>query len=485
MADDLNFAKQPFGQLRLQALTNPNGLFYSDAAQSITFADALKLSTQIASKLRSLGVKPGQIISLDMAVGLQVLFIEAAFHEGAITCPSLPTQPKGEGLQVDWHFSSNGSTKLNAKNNVVVDGAFLAEVQRLSTDIESIDYPSQTSVCRLCFSSGTTGTPKAIAFTLEMVQHRSKAAYKLFNEGQPFMSLLDLGTASGFHTFYASVAAGVAYINPGSGEYNLSQIKSRKVSAVKASPAHLIQLFNAAVKQGVRLDELANIHSVGSALPVKVREAIRANSNARIFNLYGSTEVGRAAERELTDNEVSFAGIVVDETKLQIVDENDVELPFGELGLVRYQSAFQANEYFGDVEATKKGFKDGWFYTGDTGRVTSDGRLTLEGRSSEIINAGGVKIDPVKIENWILENSKVSECAGFGFEAEGSNVEFVMAVVADDSVNLAALIDSVSHTFGSLAPRAFFKLPQLPRSGAGKILRRELAELYRNSIAGK
>mgnify|MGYP003353367339 CR=1 FL=1 len=53
--------------------------------------------------------------------------------------------------------------------------------------------------------------------------------------------------------------------------------------------------------------------------------------------------------------------------------------------------------YFRDPEQTKAAFRDGWFYPGDLGTLTDDGRLRLAGRSSEIVNAGGVKVDPATL----------------------------------------------------------------------------------------
>jgi acyl-coenzyme A synthetase/AMP-(fatty) acid ligase len=291
-----------------------------------------------------------------------------------------------------------------------------------------------------------------------------------------------MSTASGFHTFIAGLSVGDAYLPPGSPEHNALLVRTRGVAAIKASPVQISQLFEAARSEGVTLASLQTVYSAGSVVPLTLRRVIAAESSAQLVNLYGSTEAGRAAERVVADDELAYAGDVVSGTELQIVDQSDNPVAPGVAGIVRYRRPFQALGYLGDPETTQSTFRDGWFYTGDVGSLSAEGRLTLVGRSSSVINLGGVKVNPSEVEGFALTHPGIRSAAAFSHGERDDIPRFVLAVEADDSADLGKLATSLIAQFGPLAPQAIFRMPELPRNDMGKIQLAQIAETYANSV---
>jgi long-chain acyl-CoA synthetase len=481
VAQDIAIA-HPFIHLTRWAETTPDAMLFSDGMNSLSYADTLAFARTMAAKMRALGVNSGDRIALELATGLQIVFTFAAMHEGAATATFNPASH----LQVDWLFTSERSDAPNARNVVFVDAGFLnAPAATDVTDLRLRGFASSDDLCRIAYSSGTTGSPKAVALTLDMVHHRAQAAHELVLLGTPFMCLLDLGTASGFHTLMAAVMSGGMYLNPGDARHNHRLVRLFGVTAIKASPIQIAQLLDVARRSDQPVESLVNIYSAGSVVPVALRKTVRDESTARLFNLFGSTEVGRAAERELDDDDLSFAGFVVEGTDLEIVDEHNHPQPFGQQGTVRYRRAHMATSYLDDDEATRHSFRDGWFYTGDEGKLESDGRLFLTGRISDVINLGGIKVQPRVAEDLALTFTGIVDAAGFGFTGTGGVEQFALAVVVQpgESMNASELALALSSQLGPLAPSSIFAVPSIPRNNAGKVDRAELSRVYAAAIA--
>ncbi|HLP23987.1 MAG TPA: long-chain fatty acid--CoA ligase, partial [Microbacteriaceae bacterium] len=376
--------EQPFDLLEHWAISTPERPYFVDGTHELSFAQAYEHARKLATALRALGVQEGEVVALELSSALQVLFIPALMQLRAATVIHRESGP----VHANWLFSSNRTSSERARRTVPVDGAFLRDVAEHAELRESLPYPSRASLLRLAHSSGSTGTPKAIPLTLEMAHHRALAANELAVPGQPFMSLLDMGTASGFHTYLGGLLRGEAFYNPGNAAHNLALLSRYRVSALKLSPIQLSELLAEAERTGTPLDGLTALYCAGSVVPVALRQRVRSLGGIRLYCLYGSTEAGRCAERELLDDDTANVGQIAEGTELRIVDEAGNDVPAGQSGHVRYRRAHQAVEYFEDPFATEAAFVDGWFLTGDIGHISPRGELILDGRSNEVMNVG-------------------------------------------------------------------------------------------------
>jgi acyl-coenzyme A synthetase/AMP-(fatty) acid ligase len=470
---------QPLDVLTSAAIELPEGLFYADSDQSLTFVEAYGLSAQFAGELRRLGVSPGDSVAIDLPAGMQVLFSFAAFHLAAASATaSVPTAPSE--IEWDWWVTSSDQPPGNARNVIIVDNAFLIRAAGLPTVLAPTPYPSDNSVCRFSFTSGTTGRPKAVALTVSMVEHRSLDAGRLFERDAPFLCTLGLSTTSGFHTLVACTRAQLPYLAPGDGLRNRDTILRHGVAALKGSPQQISDIIG--VSTGGDVKSIRTLYSAGGKLSQSLIDGVRRVSDAKIVNLFGSSEAGRASETEISEKvDPDFAGVVVSQTVVEVIDDLGNPLANGETGVIRYRAPHMAVGYVGDSTATADAFRDGWFYPGDVGRLLDDGSLFLEGRVADTLNAGGVKIDPTAFEEFAATLSGVSEAIGFVHDNERGVPQFVLAI-AGTGINVLNVSRELETKFGQSRPSGIFSLPAIPRTESGKVSRRLTAELYSESI---
>jgi acyl-coenzyme A synthetase/AMP-(fatty) acid ligase len=468
----------PFGHLHCNALNNPDGIFLESAATTVLNSEALTYVQKIAFELRRAGILPGSLVALDLPPELGLLFTEALFHEGLVSCVLPRHYGREPSFEIDWVISNNPEAEKVGKNLVLVDGKFLSQVETNPIGIRPRTYSSPQEICRLVFSSGTTGKPKAIALTYEMIEFRAQTARAIWMRDQPFMSLLDASTVSGFFTFYASITDGGTYLVPGTTAQNVKLLNEKSIRSIKASPTQVAELMKQLEETGETLPNLRVAQIAGSVLPPTLARRFRALTGCEIFNVYGSTEVGTVSTRYVDSDDPFDAGLATPGSAIEIVDEFDQPVDDGELGRVRCRRPFMSTSYFQDAEASEASFKDGWFYPGDFGVRRLDGSLALRGRQSEFINAGGVKLDPVQLDLFATALPAVTDACGFGYRDDSGLQQIGLAVVAPPDIDGPALVTELRKAFGSAAPRMIVRVDEVPRNAMGKPLRAVLGERY-------
>jgi long-chain acyl-CoA synthetase len=143
---------------------------------------------------------------------------------------------------------------------------------------------------------------------------------------------------------------------------------------------------------------------------------------------------------------------------------------------VRYRTPGLVDGYLvgGDIEP----LPGGWFVPGDRGRLTAHGSLVLAGRESELLNIGGVKVDPARIDELAAGHPGLLDAAAFGLERRAGIPEVGLAVVSEADCDLRALDQHMRSVMPAVHPTAYWRIDAIPRSRLGKVLRAQLAEDY-------
>ena len=468
----------PFLHLQRNADENPHGVFMRSPADQLTNAEAVVEVKKLAYELRRLGVRAGDIVALDMPDRLGILFTEAVYHEAAISTILPQGSLPSDGVPVRWLFTSRTPRDLEGATVVSVDSAFLQEVNQNPYGISSSEEPIE--VLRIVFSSGTTGTPKAIALGREMEQLMDLALPSWFRAG-PNLSMMDTGTPTGIGEFFLSVKGGQPYLCVGgdSQEGIVRVILDNTVRTLKGSPAQVAALVRELEAQGRTVPSVDIVSFAGTVMPPGVAERMRrVSEGCQIFSSYGSTEAGAATRRLYESDDPFDLGQISPGSVVEIVDEDDRPLPQGETGRIRHRSPGMTRGYLGDPDATAKNFKDGWFYPGDLGFIRDDGGLSLAGRETEILNAGGVKIDPNRIDHAALQHPRVIDACSFNYAGEAGLEQIGLALVTEDDVDVSALVADLKAEFGHGAPTLVARVDEVPRNAMGKPMRRTLAERF-------
>lgn len=470
----------PFRYLQANADMKPGAVFVSSAAATLTNGEAVVTVKQLAFEMRRLGVKPGQVVALDLPDHLSILFTEAVFHEAAISTV-IPKGHSVEGFDVHWVFSAGLPTPQHGARIVTVDSAFLQHVEENPYGISPSEVPLET--LRIVFSSGTTGTPHAIALGREMEQ-AVDAQLEMWVQGGPSLTLMDTSTAWGMGEFFLSVKGGRPFLcaDGASQSVIVGLAVENAVQTVKGSPNQIAALVSELETQQRTLADVRMVVVAGTAMPPGLAARVQhVTEGCAIIVNYGSTEAGGATSRLYASDDPFDAGNVIPGSALEIVDDEDAVVPVGVEGRVRYRSFGMVHEYLGDPEASARAFRDGWFYPGDLGYLRPDGGLSLTGRESEVLNAGGVKVDPSRLDHAALRDPGVLDACSFEYVGESGLRQIGLALVTTDSLDVAALAAALKTEFGSASPLLITRVDSIPRTAVGKPKRRELAEQYRKS----
>lgn len=470
--------EHPYAVVARWATTRPAEPAVTAHGAELTWAEANDTAVRIAHLLREEGVQSGEVVAVALPVMLEAVMILALLHEGAVSCTLPAAVPRAVTSPFDWLVTTadSGVSATRARRVVVIDDDWLARAGRASAHVEPRGFADGSDLCRIVYSSGTTGAPKGVPFTVDTIGYRTRSARHYWMPLRPFMCLLPLNTVSGFQTFYASLSMGDCYRAPSTAAENLRVLAEHGVRSVKASPIQLSELLTEARRVDERLPRLSIIQSAGSPLPTSLAVALEQHFEAQVVNLYGSSESGTVAIRRGAGEDALLAGTIVDDVEVQVVDENHEPLPEGEVGLVRIKRPRQPAGYVGDDDASRAAFRDGWFYPGDRGSLQG-GTLQLHGRASELINAAGVKIDPARVEAQALAFAGIDDAAGCSVPGEHGVETFALAFVGDGGVDVAALSTGLRAAFGDSAPTLYVRVGSIPRTATGKVVRRELAAL--------
>ena len=476
----------PFSYLERNAENDPTGVFFETFDQRMTNAEALTLARQVAFEMRLLGVRPGDIVALDLPETLSMVFTEAVFHEGG-SSTVLPRGYESDGsFAIPWIFSSpqTPTAPQVGATVVTVDAPFLRRVSQNPTGIEPREYESSAVSARIAFSSGTTGQPNAIAVPLSAIEFHAETAPTTWMVGEPALTFLPTSSPFGFYAFYLSVKHARPFwaVDAGDPQKIVELAVRSSATSLKASPAQIVGIVEVLERRGLTLPHVESVFCVGTAMPPALAARLRAVAGGcEVFSVYGSTEATLATARMYESDDPFDVGHLFGESRVQIVDDDDNELPEGEIGRIRHHHPHMVREYLGNPEASRAAFRGDWFYPGDLGSIRPDGGLTLAGRASEVLNAGGVKIDPVQLDLFAVAHPLVLDAASFAYETASGVSQIGIALVTEDGVDVQALVRALGGRFGTASPRLVVRIAEVPRNAMGKPLRRTLSESYRES----
>ncbi len=207
----------------------------------------------------------------------------------------------------------------------------------------------------------------------------------------------------------------------------------------------------------------------------------------RILERYGMTEAGMITSNPYDGERVpGTVGFALPGVDLRVADNEGHPVGVGETGVVEIRSPGLFAGYWQLPDKTAAEFRDdGWFVTGDVGSVDDEGRLTLEGRSSDMIISGGYNVYPKEIELVLDAVPGVLESAVIGVPHADFGEAVVAIVVRDGTVevtddDLAASLDGVLARFKH--PKAYVAAESLPRNAMSKVQKSELRAMYADRV---
>src|SRR5256886_10686743 len=167
--------------------------------------------------------------------------------------------------------------------------------------------------------------------------------------------------------------------------------------------------------------------------------------------------------------------------EMKVVDDDDNEVPEGELGEIVLRGENILKGYFKNPEATEQAFRNGWFHTGDIGYRDQDGFFFIVDRKSDMIIRGGENIYPREIDEVLYQHPAVAAAATIGVSDPLYGEEVTAFIVLKEGVKISE-DELIAHCQSQLAdykcPKTIRFVKDIPKGPTGKLLKRELAALY-------
>jgi acyl-CoA synthetase (AMP-forming)/AMP-acid ligase II len=502
-------------RLAFWASTNPDGECMTYGQRTWTWAEFHDRVRRVAGGLRDLGVGPGDVVAfLDKN---HPACVELSLGAGLVGAANAVVNWRLAGEEVGFTLNDCGATVL------VVGSELLPSIEAIRDELPQVTRVIEVTpdgaegdpyeawlaaatpadpdagrtaddTCLVLYSSGTTGRPKGV-----MLTHRNFVRHTIAShDGWDFdpedknlvaMPLFHVGGSSyvlfGLHDGIPSVMTREA---DGLSLAGAIMQGANRMFLVPAVLAGVIQ----SGPQGIEMFSQLKSFTYGAAPmpPPLLRAAMKTWPDMDLMQVYGLTEVcgvathllpeeHRQAEAEGHPERLLSAGRAIPGMEVRIVDTVTLQdAPTGAPGEIWLRSEQVMKGFLGRPEETAKVVTgDGWFRTGDIGRIDADGFVYVEDRLKDVIISGGENIYSPEVERVLAEHPAVLECAVVGVPDERWG-EAVRAYVALKPAASATEEDVIAFCRERLAhykcPSSVVILDALPRNPTGKILKRDL-----------
>ncbi|MEC8217125.1 MAG: long-chain fatty acid--CoA ligase [Candidatus Thermoplasmatota archaeon] len=371
---------------------------------------------------------------------------------------------------------------------------------------ENYSWPelNENDAAVLCYTSGTTGNPKGVLYSHKSIVIHANIVSLPDNFNLSARDCLLLVTPM-FHVnawgvTYASAMVGSKLVLPGpnlDGKSIVSLINNENITMSFAIPTIWEEVLEELDRNGEKLDNLDRILSGGTTVPEWIIKKFKNDYGVHLIHAWGMTEtspLGTAnsplrTQDNLSDNQkiekMYSAGRPNWSVQIKIVDENGKELPRdGESeGDLLVKGPTVIDKYLHDKKSSLD--KDGWFKTGDVGKIDSEGYLEITDRSKDLIKSGGEWISSLELEEIVRNHEKIHDAAVIGVEHKKWNERPLVVAEAVKGANpkekeiLNFFKDKIAKW---QIPDAVVFVDELPLSSTGKPIKRDLRIRFRNYL---
>ena len=477
--------------------------------RSVTFREIDLNANKAANAFQSIGIAKGDRVAQFMPNSLELVYsLVGNFKNGSIV---VPMNVSFKEQEIHHILSDSGAKAVitdlerlpivknvldklpDLKHVILVDGNAdgtinFNELIKTSSDKENNTIIKDEDHSIIFYTSGTTGKPKGAALNQVNVTSNLKAleqAWKLSKE-DVFLLALPL-----YHIHGIGVAlCGSLYV----GNFTILRKKFVAEDALETMQKRKVTLFMGVPTMYFKLLEVENLERYDlSSMRLFVSGSAPLSKDLfyKLKKAFGKEVLERAG---MSESMMNFSnpyngeripgsvGPCLPGVKVRITDKNYNDVPVNSEGEILIKGPNIFHGYWNKQNYNREIFRDGWFVTGDVGKIDENGYVYIIGRSKDVIISGGINIYPREIEDVIESMPQVMECAVVGIPDK----EFGESVKAYVVLNSGAKLkedDVVNYCRERLAsfkkPKFVEFLEALPKNTMGKILKEELREMHK------
>ena len=452
------------------------------------YADVDAESARYANLLVSLGLKPGDRVCAQVEKSVHAVFLYLGCLRAGLTYLPLNTAYREAEIRYfvgDAQPAAAFCAPAARGFEGVAHRMELGAAQDASTSFRTVDSTPDDLAC-IVYTSGTTGRAKGAMVTHGNLTSNALALHGFwkFRPGDVLIHALPL-----FHVHGLFVALHTALLNASRilllPRFDAGPVMERlpRATVFMGVPTYYVRLL-ADSTLDARACERIRLFVSGSAplLPETFSEFKRRTGHA-ILERYGMTETGMNTSNPYDgERRPGTVGMALPGISVRVAGADDRALPAGEIGSIQVSGPNVMPGYWRLPERRGEDFSaDGYFRTGDLGRLDADGYLSIVGREKDLVISGGYNVYPKEIEMLIDELPGVAESAAFGVPHADLGEALNVAIVQRPGMALTET-EVIAYVKSRLAnfkvPKRVIFVPELPRNAMGKVLKNSLRNAY-------
>jgi len=491
-----HYQKQFARQADKELLCGENG-------ESLSYSYIDRESARLANYLSDIGILPGARVTVQVRKSPEALCLYLACLRGGFVF--LPLNPAFQKDELEYFLRDAGPAlvvcdpdreavvhELAGTTQVVTldangQGSLVTQSRGAADDFPAV-HCDRDDLAALLYSSGTTGVPKGIMLTHGNLVSNTEALVKAweFTEHDRLLHALPI-----FHVHGLFVGIGCVILSGASMRW-LPAYDAAKVvgflpecTVMMGVPTYYTRLLASDVFSRKQCANMRVFISGSAPLLEETFASFEARTGHRILERYGMTETNMNTSNPLNGaRKPGTVGPPLPGVEARITNDDGDILPVNEIGKLQVRGPNVFIGYWNMPDKTVEDFtEDGFFNTGDQGRIDEDGYVSIVGRSKDMVITGGLNVYPKEVENVIDEMSDVRESAVIGVPHPDFG-EAVVAVVVPrqgKTVGEEAVVRATKDRLANYKiPKRVVFVDELPRNSMGKVQKNTLRETCQN-----
>jgi acyl-CoA synthetase (AMP-forming)/AMP-acid ligase II len=466
-----------------------------EGERTVTFKEFEERTCRLANALLDIGLAPGDRVAVVLPNCIEELLVYCSLPRAGLWRVGLNARDSAEDQS--FKVEDSGSRMF------ISDGLTLEKEVEFTLSREQVFELSSTGrpdwcdvplephePYRLAYTGGTTGRPKGVILTLRTLQtqvnHYLREHVPGIEPGDVMLHAAPVSHASGSYFLPHLISGGISVLMPQfrTGQF-LEELERTRARRTFLVPTMIAALLEDPGVEDVDSSNLIRICYGASPIAASVAQRAEELFGQVLCQTYGQAEAPMTITLLKPDEHhlVGSAGRPYKATAVRVVDEEDQGQPPGEIGEIVCRGPIVSAGYYHREEATAETFRGGWLHTGDIGYQDQSGYVYLLDRANDMIISGGFNVYPREVEDALTSHPAVVEAAVVSLADEKWG-EVVQAVVKARYDVTADDLDEYmkGQVAGYKRPRGYYVWDELPKSAAGKIMRRTVRDQLRAGV---
>lgn len=477
--------------------------------ETITHQKFLEMAAQIANSLKQMGLKVGDRIAAQVEKSPEALALYAACAQSGLVF--LPLNPAYTFEELSYFIENSGAALVvcdgSGKNSLDPmterfgskietlsgdgSGSLMQQASLMPTSFATVDRKAD-DLAAFLYTSGTTGRSKGAMLTQENLLSNAKTLVSewRFTKEDVLLHALPI-----FHTHGLFVATNVALFSGGSmvflPKFDLDQIIEAmpRATTMMGVPTFYTRLLNDDRFNNALASHMRLFISGSAPLLAETHVQFEERTGHRILERYGMTETNMNTSNPYGgERRAGTVGFPLPGVELKITDATSGEtLTDGAVGQIEVRGANVFKGYWQMPEKTAEELReDGFFITGDLGKIDADGYVHIVGRNKDLIISGGYNVYPKEVELVLDEQDGVQESAVIGVPHPdfGETVVGIIIPKSGHNPDLETLMDAAKQSLARFKhPRKLVLIEELPRNTMGKVQKNILRDRYKSMFS--